>query len=251
MKLFIAEDEAPARERLIETIARVAPRASVAGTAGTVRDTRLWLATHAAPDLLLLDIQLADGLSLELFRDSALTLPTIFTTAYDQFALAAFQALAVDYLLKPVEDAPLRQAFAKAQAMRERFSGTRAQQLEQALGSAPPRYRQRWVARKAAAFVAVPVEQVAYFVSIDKLTFLVSLDATRHLLDGSLGDVERELDPALFFRVNRQMLVAARAVTSWHAGGKGRLVLQLAPKSHGEVQISQERAAAFREWIAR
>jgi DNA-binding LytR/AlgR family response regulator len=185
VKLFIAEDEAPARERLIEAITRVAPQASVAGTAGTVRETRLWLATHAAPDLLLLDIQLADGLSLELFRDSALRLPTIFTTAYDQFVLAAFQALAIDYLLKPVEDAPLRQAFAKVQALRERFSGARAQELEQALGSAPPRYRQRWVARKAAAFVAVPIEQVAYFVSVDKLTFLVSVDASRLLLEGS------------------------------------------------------------------
>lgn len=250
MRLFIAEDETPARDRLIETIARVAPHAVIAGSAGTVRDTRQWLAANSAPDVLLLDIQLGDGLSLELFRDGALTLPTVFTTAYDQFALAAFKALAIDYLLKPVDDAALRQAFARVQTLREHFSGARARELESAL-SAPARFRQRWVARKAGAFVAVPVEQVAYFVSLDKLTFMVEFDATRHLLDGTLGDVESELDPQLFFRVNRQMVVAARAVARWSAGAKGRLVLQLLPTSDGEVQISQERAAAFREWMAR
>ncbi len=249
MRLFIAEDEAPARDRLIETIARVAPHAVIAGTAGSVRDTRQWLAANSAPDVLLLDIQLGDGLSLELFRDSALTLPTIFTTAYDQFALAAFQALAIDYLLKPVDDARLRQAFARVQTLRERFSSARARELESALDS-PPRFRQRWIARKAGAFVAVPVEQVAYFVSLDKLTFIVEFDATRHLVDGTLGDVERELDPRQFFRVNRQMVVAARAVARWSAGAKGRVVLELRPRSDGEVQISQERAAAFRGWIA-
>ena len=147
-------------------------------------------------------------------------------------------------------DAQLRQAFARVQTLRERFSSVRARELEGAL-TAPARFRQRWIARKAGAFVAVPVEQVAYFVSLDKLTFMVEFDATRHLLDGSLGDVERELDPRLFFRVNRQMVVAARAVARWSAGAKGRVVLELRPRSDGEVQISQERAAAFREWIAR
>jgi DNA-binding LytR/AlgR family response regulator len=199
--------------------------------------------------VLLLDIQLADGLSLELFRDGALTLPTIFTTAYDQFALAAFKALAIDYLLKPVDDTQLRNAFAKVQALRERFSGARARELGDALAAAPARYRQRWVARKGAGFVAVPVQQVAYFVSVDKLTFMVGSDGARHLLEGSLSEVETELDPRLFFRVNRQMLVAACAVARWFACGKGRLTLELLPKGAGEVQVSQERAAAFREWI--
>jgi DNA-binding LytR/AlgR family response regulator len=249
MRLFIAEDEAPARERLIDTIARVAPHAVVAGSAGSVRAARDWLAAHAAPDVLLLDIQLADGLSLELFRDGDLALPTIFTTAYDQFALAAFKALAIDYLLKPVDDTQLRNAFAKVQALRERFSGARARELGDALAAAPARYRQRWVARKGAGFVAVPVQQVAYFVSLDKLTFMVGSDGARHLLDASLSEVEAELDPQLFFRVNRQTLVAACAVARWSAGGKGRLILELLPKGAGEVQVSQERAAAFREWI--
>ena len=102
MNLFIAEDEPPARERLVETLGRVAPGAVIVGSSDSVRGTAAWLAAHAAPDLLLLDIQLSDGLSLELFRDGRLELPVIFTTAYDRFAIDAFQAMAVDYLLKPL-----------------------------------------------------------------------------------------------------------------------------------------------------
>ena len=99
MKVFIAEDEPPARERLVETLARVAPRAQVVGHAESVQGTAAWLAAHPAPDVLMLDIQLADGLSLELFQERELPVPVIFTTAYDRFALDAFRALAVYYLL--------------------------------------------------------------------------------------------------------------------------------------------------------
>ena len=241
MKLFIAEDEPPARERLIETLARVAPDAQVVGSAASVYDTRQWLATHAEPDVLLLDIQLVDGLSTELFADGALALPTIFTTAYDEFALAAFNALAIDYLLKPVDDASLARAFARVARLREAIRGD----------VIATRYRQRWVARQGAAFVAVPIEQVAYFVSVDKLSFVVTRDGTRRLLDEPLADIEGALDPECFFRINRQMIVAAVAIARFASSGRARLGVELIPAADGEVQISQERAAAFRQWLAR
>lgn len=253
MKVFIAEDEPPARERLVETLARVAPQAVVAGSAASVRDTRAWLAANPAPDVLLLDIQLADGLSIELFGDDgALALPTIFTTAYDEYALAAFRALAVDYLLKPVDETQLARAFARLAALRERFAAPDARALRAALhGGASARRRQRWVGRKGSAWVALPADQVAYFVSVDKLSFVVARDGARYLLDESLAEIESALDPQHFFRISRQMIVAASAVARWRSAGKGRLVVELAPAADGEVSISQERAAAFRDWLAR
>lgn len=253
MKLFIAEDEPPARERLIETLARVAPDAQVVGSAASVYHTRQWLATHAEPDVLLLDIQLVDGLSTELFADGALALPTIFTTAYDEFALAAFNALAIDYLLKPVDDASLARAFARVARLRERFAAPAAQALREAIRGdvIATRYRQRWVARQGAAFVAVPIEQVAYFVSVDKLSFVVTRDGTRRLLDEPLAEIEGALDPECFFRINRQMIVAAAAIARFASSGRARLGVEPIPAADGEVQISQERAAAFRQWLAR
>ena len=257
LALFIAEDEPPALARLMETIARVAPHARVVGQAASVSETRRWLASNPEPDLLLLDIQLADGLSIELFRDGALALPTIFATAYDEFALAAFDALAIDYLLKPISDARLAQAFARVESLRARFTGQTARQLLERLAAAPlastsmSSTRRRWVARRGAEHVAVPTEQVAYFVSVDKLTFVVARDGTRGLLDETLADVEAAVDAQEFFRLNRQTIVAAAAIRRFSAIGRGRLRVELEPAAAGDVEVPQERAAAFRRWLAR
>jgi DNA-binding LytR/AlgR family response regulator len=245
VNLFIAEDEPPAHERLVETLGRVAPGAVVVGSSDSVRGTAAWLAAHPAPDLLLLDIQLSDGLSLELFRDGRLELPVIFTTAYDRFAIDAFQAMAVDYLLKPVSEEALAQALAKWQRLRVQVGGNIARWL----ASARPRWRQRLVGRKGAQHHALAVAQVAYVVSVDKLAFAVTLDGSRYLLEQTLADLEGELDPAQFFRVNRQLLVAAHAVRQYASAGKGRLKLLLQPVVDGEVVVSQERANAFKSWL--
>jgi DNA-binding LytR/AlgR family response regulator len=246
MNLFIAEDEPPARARLVETLGRVAPGAVIVGSSDSVRGTAAWLAAHAAPDLLLLDIQLADGLSLELFRDGRLELPVIFTTAYDRFAIDAFQAMAVDYLLKPVSDEALAQALAKWQRLRAQVGANIARWL----ASSTPKWRQRLVGRKGAQqFHALAVAQVAYVVSVDKLVFAVTLDGGRYLLEQTLAELEAELDPARFFRVNRQLLVAAHAVRQYAPAGKGRLKLLLQPEADGEVLVSQERAGVFKSWL--
>lgn len=248
LRAFIAEDEPPARERLTLALARVAPHVGVVGHADSVRGTLDWLAAHAPPDLLLLDIQLSDGLSLDLFADGDLALPTIFTTAYDRFAIDAFRALAVDYLLKPVADDALAQALHKVERLRRSFGADVAALLRQ-LGPAPARWRQRLVGRKGAQFHALTVEQLACVVSVDKLVFAVDAAGERYLLETPLAELEAALDPALFFRASRQILVAASAVASFAAAGKGRLRVELRPAGMGSVVVSQERAAAFRAWL--
>jgi DNA-binding LytR/AlgR family response regulator len=251
MKVFIAEDEPPARERLVEALSRVAPQVRVVGHADSVRATADWLATQPPPDLLLLDIQLSDGLSLELFdgrNGGELAVPVIFTTAFDQFAVAAFRALAVDYLLKPVGEAALAQAIAKAERLRRGFGSdvmTVLAELQR------PRWRQRLLGRKGSAFQAFDVSELAYVVSLDKLSHAVLHDGSRLLLETPLAELETQLDPAQFFRANRQTLLAARAVAGFAAAGKGRLKLQLRPALAGELLISQERAAEFKAWLAR
>lgn len=245
---FVAEDEPPARERLIGALARVAPEVVVVGHADSVKGTQDWLACHATPDLLLLDIQLADGLSLELFKDGQLVLPTIFTTAYDRFALDAFRALAIDYLLKPVSETALAQALGKVQRLRQSF-GSDVVALLQQLSPTAPRWRQRLVGRKGAQFHALPIEHLAYVVSLDKLAFAVDWAGERYLLETPLAELETELDPAQFFRANRQVLVAAAAVVRFTPAGKGRLQVELRPSLPGDVTVSQERAAAFKAWL--
>ena len=248
MRIFIAEDEPPARERLVETLARVAPQAVVVGHADTVRGTAGWLATMPAPDVLMLDIQLADGLSLELFEGRELTVPVIFTTAYDRFAIDAFRALAVDYLLKPVADAALSAALAKVARLRQHFGADVARVLRD-VEPARTRWRQRLLGKLGGQFHSLAVADVAGFVSVDKLTFAVLADGRRYQVETALAELEDELDPAQFFRANRQVLIAAHAVRRFAAAGKGRLRVESAAPAIGELIVSPDRAAAFRAWL--
>lgn len=252
MNVFIAEDEPPALERLVETLAQAHPSARVVGQADSVEGTRRWLATHPPPDVMLMDIQLADGPSLELFEDGSVVIPTIFTTAYDAFALAAFRALAVDYLLKPVSVAALAQAFERLMRLQDTFGAVAARQLRDLLAEPQARrWRQRWLGRQGSGYVAVSTEDVAWFVSLDKLSFAVAHHGARYPLDETLAQIEAEVDPERFFRVNRQMIVSVAAIRRFEHDGKGRLSLELAPPAGGHVGVSQERAGAFQRWLAR
>ena len=248
MKVFIAEDEPPARERLVETLARVAPQAVVVGHADTVQGTADWFATSPAPDVLMLDIQLADGLSLELFAGRELSVPVIFTTAYDRFAIDAFRALAVDYLLKPIADAPLAAALAKVTRLRRHFGADVAGVLRQSRPGRA-RWRQRLLGRLGGQFHSLAVADVAGFVSVDKLTFAVLVDGRRYQVETALAELEDELDPTQFFRANRQVLIAAHAVRRFSAAGKGRLRVESLAPAVGELIVSPDRAAAFRSWL--
>jgi len=250
MNVFIAEDEAPARERLVESIARVAPHARIAGMAGSVVDASAWLSSHPAPDLLLLDVQLSDGLSFELFARGEVHSPAVFATAYDEFVLEAFRANAIDYLLKPVSDAALRQAFASYRRLKSHFSADVARVItELALPPGSSRQRQRIVARKGSAYVTLRFDQIAWFVSVDKLTYAVDLQGERHLVDATLAELDADLDPMEFFRVSRQVIVSGAAVIGFKPAGRGKLALQLRPDSRETITVPQERAAAFRKWV--
>ncbi len=248
MKVFIAEDEPPARERLVETLARVAPQVEIVGHADAVAATADWLACNPAPDVLMLDIQLADGLSLELFEGRDLAVPVIFTTAFDRFAIDAFRALAVDYLLKPIADAPLLAALAKVTRLRQHF-GADVAQLRRQLEPGRTRWRQRLLGRLAGQFHSLAVADVACFVSVDKLTFAVLADGRRYQVETALAELEEELDPTQFFRANRQVLIAAHAVRRFSAAGKGRLRVESLAPAVGELIVSPDRAAAFRSWL--
>lgn len=257
LRLFIAEDEPPALARLLEALQRVAPDARVVGTVASVQSARAWLAAHPAPDLMLLDIQLGDGLSLALFDPAAggqaPGVPVIFTTAHDAFVLEAFKCHAIDYLLKPVGEAALAAALARYDALRRHFTGDLSGLLATLQLQAPVRsaWRQRLVLRRGAAFASVRCDELAWCTSIDKLAFVVTRSGERLLADETLAELEASLDPQRFFRANRQFLVALDAIQAFRPHGKGQLKLQLQPAPDAEVLVSQERARAFRDWIQR
>jgi DNA-binding LytR/AlgR family response regulator len=242
--VVILEDEAPARQRLEEALRRVAPGAIVAAALASVEQATGWFAEHPAPDVVLADIQLADGLSFEVFERTAAACPVIFCTAYDEYAIAAMTAGGIDYLQKPIRDDDLARALGRYRRLEAHFAD-RLRSVAHAIAR-PPR---RLLARRRDGFVTLAVDQVAYFVVDDKLVDVVTRDGKRFGLDRTLGELEAELDPAEFFRVNRQYLVAARAVGGFRAFARGKLLVELAPAPGSEVVVSQDNAARFRAWL--
>lgn len=248
LRVLILEDEAPALQRVCTLLGEVASDATIAGTADSVRAATEWLARHPAPNLILADIQLSDGLSLDLFRAQPPPCPVIFTTAHDDYLLDAFATHGIAYLLKPVKQADLAAALKKHRDL-ERHYTAQLGPVSASTSAASP--RRRILAQKGLAFQPIAIEDVAYFFSEHKLTFLVTRRAERFLVNESLAALEAELPAAEFFRLGRNFLAHIAAVRSFRSLGKGRLSVELLPASAEPVEIPQERAAAFRAWAGK
>ena len=232
---------------LADCIAQCNPAVEIVAALEGVADTVAWMEAHGQPDLLFADIQLGDGTSFDIFRRSRMNCPVVFTTAYDDHVLEAFQSNGIDYLLKPIRREKVAAAIEKYERLKGHFLADHAS-LARALAkrSGP---RERFLVRKGSEFLSIRTADVAYFFSEHKLVFLVTREGKRHILDRTLADVEDEVEAARFFRVNRNFLVSIEAIARCTPFGKGRLLVQLTPPSGAEVTVSQERAAEFKRWL--
>jgi len=247
MRVAIVEDEPVARQMLADCIHQCDPAVEIVAVLEGVAGAVSWLDANGQPDLLFADIQLGDGTSFDIFRRARVNCPVVFTTAYDDYVLEAFQANGIDYLLKPIRREKVAAALEKYERLKGHFLSDHtalARALTRQAGT-----RERFLVRKGSEFVSVRTADAAYFFSEHKLVFLVTRDGKRHLLDKTLADIESELEQARFFRANRNFLVSIDAVARCSPYGKGRLLVQLQPPSGAEVTVSQERAAEFKRWL--
>jgi len=250
VELLLIEDEPLAMERLAEGVRVWDPGARIVGQLASVAESLRWLRTHRAPDLALVDVQLADGLSLELLRAPELACPVIMVTAYDEYVLEALHESCIDYLLKPVRQERLARALDKYLRLRGHFAGDRVL-LTRALEGDARRPRSRVLVRKGADFVSVPIAAIAYFFSEHKLVFVREKGGAQHLVDRPLAELEAELDPEAFFRLNRKCLAHVEAIRRFRPHEGGKLLVTLEPAPAEPVTVSQERATRFRDWIGR
>lgn len=244
-RVLIIEDEPLAAQRITKLLREVAPDLHPCGVIDSVEDGRLWFANQPPPHLILSDIQLADGLSFELLKSLPSPCPVIFTTAFDQYALAAFKANGVDYLLKPIAANELAVAIEKA---RKATSGAPLPLAELVAALHRPSYKNRFLIKNGAHLRVVAAQDVALFEFTDGLTFMFTLKGERHVVDFSLDQLESMLDPAAFHRINRQCIGAAGAITSISTYLGGRLKLRLAPDGR-EAVVARERVAGFKSWL--
>lgn len=283
IRALLVEDEPLAARRLAGLLQKQAVPFEILGPAESVAQAVALLQAGPAPDVLFLDIHLADGLSFELFELVAVTCPVIFTTAYDQYALRAFKVNSVDYLLKPIDEEELRAAVAKLQqrlpvaqtadfGIKSSVSSTKVasenvppapvldaatlaallQQLRQPAPAAS--YKTQFVVRVGEHLKVVPVEQVAYFFSLEKTTLLQSTDGRKYVVDYSMEQLESLLDPARFFRLNRAYLAQQAAIHDiiHYTNSRLQTVLKPAPpESEGAILVSREKVSVFKNWLDR
>jgi DNA-binding LytR/AlgR family response regulator len=250
MEILIVEDEKPAAERLIRMVSRHTQPVSVVARLGSVRDTVQWLTHRGEPDLMLLDIQLSDGSSLDIFRQCTVTCPVVFTTAYDEHILEAFQYNCIDYLLKPIHEEKLHAALGRYRTLRKHFTQEIASLLED-LSTTTHRYRRRITVKTGIEFLSIPTGHIAFFYTEHKLVFLVDRTGKKYLAERSMADLESMLDPSEFFRINRKILAHINAVDRFKSFDKGKLRVELKPHPTMDVVVSQERASSFKEWMDR
>lgn len=250
MRVVIFEDEKLASERLIELIQEIKPEAEILTSLKSVEAALMWLETHEEPDLIVSDIQLLDGSSFEIFQERQPACPVIFTTAYNEYAIKAFEVNSVDYLLKPIKKEKLTKALEKfEQRTKANHSGVNVEEIKKALAASNPNYKSRFLVKIGQRIKAVAVEQIAYFFSQDKLSYLVTFEGKKLPLDQTLEELEGLVDPQNYFRVNRKFIVHFDAVSDIHPYFKGRVKLSLEPEAEDEIVISSEKTPLFKKWL--
>lgn len=248
MRILIIEDEKPAFERLSKMLNEYENDISVYENITGIKDAVKWFTQNRQPDLILLDIQLSDGLSFEIFENVRITCPVIFTTAFDEYILDAFNFNGIDYLLKPVKKEKLFTALNKYKNLKEHFSVDYLSLLNNIQNSAG-NFKERYTVKNGTEFLSIPVGEIAYFYSEYKLVFVVTKTGKKYLFDKNLTAVEEGLDPKIFFRINRNYITSIEAIKSYKPFFKGKLLIALNPPVKENVYVSQEKSTQFKQWL--
>jgi DNA-binding LytR/AlgR family response regulator len=251
MKTIIIEDEEAAATRLKKILGEIAPDIELLAVLESIERSVEWLNSHPAPQLIFADIQLADGPSFEIFKKVKVTSPVIFITAFDTYALQAFRFNGIDYLLKPVKKPEVAQALEKLKSYHHQTPplGIDYHEILSAISSKKPGYQKRLVIRIGQSIRTVEISDVAYFYTEDKIAFACLHDGKRLPLDFNLDELESILNPAEFFRINRQFIIYIKAIESMFTYSKSRIKVILKPHTDTETIVSSERSADFKEWL--
>lgn len=252
MKVLIIEDESLAAQKLQKLIEEVQPEFEILACLSSVKESIKWFENNVLPDLIFSDIQLGDGLSFEIFEKQELHCPVIFTTAFNQYAIKAFEVNSIDYLLKPVQKARLEESLEKYRNKKEAMSKTDKVDMSallNALNDARSNYKSRFLVKLGNKIHPVKSNDIAYFYSDQKLTMLVDKDAREYPLDQSLDDIMQQLDPELFFRVNRKFLIHLDSAIEIKPYFKGRLKIKLSPETEEEIVVSADKTPDFKAWL--
>jgi two-component system response regulator LytT len=258
MDILIIEDEGLAVQKLMSTIAEIGTSFRVTGVTDSIETSVEWLNQHAMPDLILMDIELADGQSFEIFNRVEVKSPVIFTTSYDEYAIKAFKVNSIDYLLKPVKKEDLAASFQKLNQLKQLYAGnglplpdfkSLIKELQEQ--SRLKEYRERFLVKHGQRLISVETNDIAFFYTDEKVNFFKTKSNMKYIVEYTIDELETFVPPKKFFRINRQFLIAVHSIENIHNYFNGRLLLHLKPSIDKEVIISRERVNDFKDWMGK
>lgn len=245
MNVIIIEDELLAKAKLEAMLISLDKSISILAKLSSVKDSIQWLSQNPSPDLAFVDIQLSDDHSFEIFRQYPVKFPVIFTTAYDKYLLESFEFNSIDYLLKPITEEKLKRSLEKMATLRTYFLQENILKLIQ---PTPAPSRNRIIAKKGTEFVALDIGEIAYFYTEHKIVFAKDFSGRQLILDKNLAELEADVDPKSFFRLNRKYIANLKSIERFKPDS-GRIRVFLNPEMKEEVYVSKETAPEFRLWI--
>lgn len=247
--VLIIEDEVPNANRLEKMLGALDRDIISLANLQTIKDSVNWLKAHEQPDIIFMDIRLTDGLSFEIFNYVKIIAPVIFTTAYDEYALKAFEVNGVAYLLKPLEANKLELSLAKAMSIKGLGSDDSLLKLFIQMQTKQMIYRSRFLVAYRDMYVMVMANDIAYFTSENKVTFLVMQNGQRLMIDQTLELLEKEMDPGFFFRISRQFIVSFKSIHKIYQSFNGQLKIELSPALDEAVLMSREKSNLLKKWL--
>ena len=251
MKILILEDEEQALIRLQKLITEVVDGAKIIGTVSSIELAVEWFQMHVMPDLVFMDIELADGISFKLFNLVTITCPVIFTTAYGDYALQAFKVNSIDYLLKPIDKADVKQAMEKLKLLQtSRLFLPDYAQIFKHIPTEEKKYKDRFIIKIGDTIKSLCIADVAYFYTESKTNFIVTNEAKRFPLDYNLDQLEELVNPKKFFRINRQFIIGHHAIEEMKAHTRARIIVKLNPPTRLDTVVALDRAQDFRKWLS-
>jgi len=251
-KILIIEDEKPAAEWLRQLILKFDSQISVLAVIDSVSGAAEWFQQNQAPDLVFMDIQLADGLSFEIFERVKVPCPVIFTTAYEEYAVKAFKVNSIDYLLKPIAYDELEAAFRKFgdQIKKvEEVQPVTIELLNKVKEMLRKQYKTRFVIKVGEHLKSIPVEEILFFYSLEKATYLCTSDFKTYLVDYSLDRISEMVDEHRFFRINRKYILSNLSISDIVFYSNSRLKIKLKKPDEESIIVSRDKVAAFKEWL--
>lgn len=249
MNILIIEDESFAADKLERMLNEIDPSINIMAKLGSIKESAKWLFNNNA-DLIFLDIQLSDGISFSIFDQISINTPVIFTTAYDQYAIKAFQVNSISYLLKPVRKDDLAASLKKYNSLKSAFSIDFEMLLANIQGR-EPEYKKRFLIQIGEKIRKIEVSEIAYLYALEKGVYLRTSQGNSYSVEYTLDKLESILNPSIFFRINRKYIVNMDAIANMVAYSRGRVKLDLKPAADDELDtvVSIDRSSDFRKWL--